>query len=84
MYYKITNNGYIIAIGTGNCGETITEAEYNTILNIVRNRPQAEEGFCYRLKADLTWELVALPPMPTPDEEATAEDYKAALAEVGV
>ncbi|MEI3161699.1 MAG: hypothetical protein V8S57_08125 [Oscillospiraceae bacterium] len=40
-----------------NCGggQKITEAEYNAILAVIRNRPAAE-GKGYRLKTDLTWE----------------------------
>lgn len=83
-YYKIINNGYLIAIGNGSGGTEITAEEYAELLNIIHNKPTAESGYDYRLKADLTWEKYELPPMPEEDEEATTEDYEAALAEVGV
>lgn len=83
-YYKIINNGYIIAVGSGSGGMEITEAEYNNLLAVIRNKPIAPDGYDYRLREDLEWELVELPPMPIEDEEATTEDYEAALAELGV
>ena len=72
-YYKTTNNGYIISIGTGFGGTEITEQEYAEILAVIRNKPTARDGYDYRLKTDLTWELVELPPVepePPTDEEA--------------
>lgn len=77
-YYKMTNNTYITAIGTGPGGTEITEAEYNEILAIIRNRPQAE-GKGYRLKTDLTWEEYDLPPEEIVEEEPTAEEKYEAL-----
>ncbi|MDD5902775.1 MAG: hypothetical protein PUC58_05375 [Oscillospiraceae bacterium] len=67
-YYKQLSDNYILAIGTGNGGEEITEAEYNNIMTIIRNRPQAE-GKGYKLKADLTWEEYDLPPEPEPSDD---------------
>lgn len=84
MFCKLVSNNYIEAIGRGGFGIEITETEYNEILNLILNKPKAESGYDYRLKTDLTWELYELPPMPIEDEEATAEDYEAALTEVGV
>ena len=65
-------------------GKQITEAEYDQILSMLRNRPTAPDGYGYRLTADLVWELYELPPEEETDEEATAEDYEAALGEMGV
>ena len=42
-------------------GKEITEAEYNHILSILRNRPTAPEGHGYRLTENLEWELYELP-----------------------
>lgn len=74
MYFKVTENGYILAIGTRIAGEEITEAEYNAILSRINSAPTAPSGYTYKLRADtLEWELVELPPMPAPeltDEEA--------------
>lgn len=60
-YYKLTDNGYIVLIGE-NCGGTeITEDEYNGIMSVIREKPTAPEGYDYKLKTDLTWELYELP-----------------------
>lgn len=84
-YYKIIVDGYLVAIGSGSGGTEITETEYNNLLDIIRTKPIAESGYDYRLKADLTWELHELPPVPAPeDEDANEADYLAALAELGV
>lgn len=83
-YYKTIGNGNILSIGTGVGGGEITEAEYSELLGIIRNRPTAPDGFDYRLKADLTWELAKLPPVEPEDEEAGPADYEAALQELGV
>ena len=82
-YYKKFENGYLHCLGTGVGGEEITQEEYNNILELIRNRPTAENGYQYLLKTDMAWELVEAPADPD-DEEATDEDYIAALAELGV
>ena len=61
-YLKIVQNGYImslhIVISGGNCGE----AEYNSLLALFGNRPEAPSGYWYLLRADtLEWELVEAP-----------------------
>lgn len=83
-YYKKLKDGYLLAIGTGPGSEEITAEEYENILTIIRSRPTAEAGYGYRLKTDLTWELVELPPVEEIEEEATIEDYAAALRDMGV
>ena len=81
---KIIDNGFIIGVGYG-YGEQITESEFNDILSTVSNRPIAQTGFAYKLKADtLTWELVELPPVDDTDDEATESDYITALQDLGV
>lgn len=65
-------------------GKQITEEEYTDILNMIHNKPTAPDGYGYRLTDDLKWELYELSPEDHEDEEATAEDYQAALAELGV
>lgn len=81
--YKIVSDGYIISIGTGAAGEEITKDEYNAIMSAIKSAPTAPEGYSYRLTESLDWELY---PVETPDisEDATAADYQAALAEMGV
>ena len=62
-YFKIIEDGYIVAVMTGKAGETeITKEEYDEILSLIRTAPKAATGYRYRLKADLTWELAELPP----------------------
>lgn len=72
MYAKIIIDGYVAAISDGG-GEPITETEYNEILSVARSRPTAPDGYEYKLKTDLTWEPVELPPAepePLTDEES--------------
>lgn len=83
-YYKIINSSYLIAVGHGSGGTEITEAEYSNLLEVIHNKPNAPDSYDYRLREDLEWELYELPIIPTEDEEATTEDYEAALTEVGV
>lgn len=64
-------------------GKEITEAEYNRIKAIIDSRPTAPDGYGYRLTENLEWELYEMP-IEEIEEEATAEDYEAALAEMGV
>ena len=82
-FYKQTSNHYIIAIGTGAGGTEITEAEYNAILAVIRNRP-ADEGKGYRLKTDLTWEVYDLPPEPEPSDADELSDAEALNVILGV
>lgn len=55
-YYKNIDNGYILAIGVGGGGTEITEAEYNTIMAVIQQKPKWENDVDYHLKTDLTWE----------------------------
>lgn len=83
-YYKMTSNGFLVSVGTGGkTGEEISETEYNEILSAIHNAPTAPSGYGYRLTTELEWELYKLPPVEE-EEEVTAEDYEAALAEMGV
>ena len=85
-YFKVVNDGYIIAV-CKNCGKIkITESEYNELLSIIHNRPTPPSGYDYKLKANtLEWELVELPePSDDTDDEATESDYITALQDLGV
>lgn len=73
MYYKIINNGYLIAVGTGAGGIEITAEEYENILTVIKERPTAEAGYDYRLKEDLTWELYECPVIDDGDEISDSE-----------
>lgn len=73
-FAQYTASGILLAIGTGQGGTEITEAEYNDIMSIIQARPQAE-GKDYKLKADLTWEEYDLPPAPElSDEDEISND----------
>lgn len=63
MYFKNEKDGYILGCGIGNVCEEITENEYAQIAAAIHNRPTAPDGCDYRLRTDLTWELVDLPPV---------------------
>lgn len=60
-YYKIVENGYIVLVGIDCGGKEITEQEYNTIMQIIHNKPIPESGYDYRLKENLEWELCEMP-----------------------
>lgn len=71
-YYKNIIDGYIVSITTGAGQVEITEAEYDNLLSVIRKAPKPPAGYVYMLRdADLTWELVELPPVP---DEPTIED----------
>lgn len=79
MFYKVAEDGYIKAIGTGSKGEEINEDEYNEIREIIQNRPTASAGYGYRLKESLKWEMYELPKEEEPamselEEKAAAYD----------
>lgn len=84
-YYKIMNGEYIDCVGKGahNSGVEITEVEYKQILQAIAARPAPTVKVGHRLRTDLSYESFDLPEI-TEDEEATIEDYQAALAELGV
>lgn len=74
--YKIVQDGCILNVGEGFNGEEITDSEYEEILSIIQAAPSPPTGFCYRLKADLTWELFETQPEPyEPTDEDKAEAY---------
>lgn len=82
-YYKEIKNGYISAIGTGVGNVEITQDEYAEIMSVIQSKPVAETGYDYRLRTDLTWELVEAP-IVEDDAEATEADYLEALERLGV
>lgn len=81
-YFKQLSDDYILAIGTGPGNTEITETEYNEILSIIQNRPQAE-GKGYKLKVDLTWEEYDLPPELEPSDDDEISDDEALLIITG-
>ena len=76
-YSKIVIDGYIAGLGAQECRSNIdgdiTEAEYNSIMAVIQNRPQAD-GKGYRLKTDLTWEEYDLPPVVLSDDDELSTD----------
>lgn len=68
MPNKVTDSGYILAIGENIGGTEISEDEYSAILSVIRTKPQATETTDYRLRENLTWEEYEKdPPDPDPD-----------------
>lgn len=64
---------------SGKCyrdGVEITGEKYTEILNMIRNKPIAPDGYGYYLTNDLKWELVELP-MPLEDADQDLTDEKA-------
>lgn len=60
MYQINIENGYIVSLVKGVEKGNISENDYNNVLEIIKNKPIANDGFDYRLKEDLTWELYEL------------------------
>ena len=82
MEYKaIIKDGYILGVGQVLNGGNITKEEFDDITNIIHNTPIAPDGFYYRLKENLEWELHK---MPEVEEVATEQDYIDALERLGV
>ena len=73
-HYKVITNGYFSLIGTGTGGVEITVEEYDEIMQIIRNKPIAETGYDYRLKEDLTWELVEVPIVEPAEREISGNE----------
>lgn len=67
--YKITRDGYILAVGEGYDGTEIPREEYDTILAAIQAKPEAAPGYDYLLKEDMSWELTERPEVEAPDEE---------------
>ena len=76
MFYKAIDNGYITAIGTNGGGTEITEAEYNSLLELIQSKPARTESVDYKLTVNLEWEAFEIPAPPEDydltDEEALA------------
>lgn len=86
-YYKVLEDGYILAIGTGSGNVEITAEEYSQIMSVVNAKPTPPIGKDYRLTESFEWEEYDKRSEETDEEQenyATEEDYQAALAEFGV
>ena len=71
-FYKIVSGGFIDGFGTnGSDGvDEITEAEYQHLRAVFAERPTPPEGYDYRLREDLSWELVETEEPELDDSEA--------------
>ena len=76
MWYKIVKDGYITVIGKGSGGTQISEAEYNDIMTVMKTVPTAQNGYAYRLKENLTWELYEVEITDEPDIISDTEALK--------
>lgn len=63
-YYKRISNGYLVDVGfasgyEGNLADSteITEEEYNSLMDIITNVPEAPEGYTYRITSSGEYEL---------------------------
>ena len=75
MFYKYIDDKFIIGVGTGAGSEEISEQEYSTILDKINNRPEAPEGYSYRLTTAMEWELAEIPKIePTTEEIIEIEE----------
>lgn len=64
MFYRVNNeDGYISGVvkGVGFDNSNISYEEYIKIKTIIENPPTAPNGFYYRLKDNLEWELCEMP-----------------------
>jgi len=69
-HFKHLADGYILAISTVYGQTPISKEDYDLILSIIRSKPEDPAGYEYKLKdGTLEWELVELPPEPTPDPD---------------
>lgn len=66
-------DGVIVAVGNGDFsgGVEITKERHAEIINAISSAPTAPDGYGYRLKTDLSWELYELPVV---EEQLTAEE----------
>jgi hypothetical protein len=82
MFYKIIPDGYITIVGTGRGGIQITEEEYERLISHIESKPQAPEGFEYRLREDLSWELFELPMICDNENEISGDELISMIEEV--
>lgn len=74
-YFIVTDGGYIVGIGStrNNVRTPISAEEAEEIRSVLAHKPTPPDGYDYRLKTDLTWELYELPAADE-DPELTAEE----------
>lgn len=75
---KVVIDGHILGIGKTTGSGNISDADYARLTEVLKNKPEAPEGYIYLLHdEDETWELIAVdPPDPDPDvDDAEAFQY---------
>ena len=84
FYRKNIEDGYIFGVTEGVDEENgnIDEAEYLYIIELIKNTPDAPDGFYYRLKENFEWELCEF--HIEENAEATEGDYQKSLESLGV
>lgn len=61
-YLKVIQGKYIMALHIVTDGGNCNEEEYNSLLALFADRPEAPSGYWYLLRADtLEWEMVEAP-----------------------
>ena len=81
-YFKNIEDGYIVSISTGTGAEEIEQEEYDNIMSVIRSRPTPEVGYDYRLRADLTWELIEIEVIPEDEVEISDDEFMNMVEEV--
>ena len=64
MFYAVNKeDGYIhgVVVGVSAENANCTEEEYSKIKGILENAPTAQDGYYYRLRDNLQWELCEMP-----------------------
>ena len=75
-HYKLIEDGYLVGIGVGGGGTEITAGEYAGLAALIADKPAPPEGYDYRLREDLQWQLFLL---PEPEEDEGPLDPARAL-----
>jgi hypothetical protein len=80
--FKNIEGDYIVSISTGTGAEEIKQEEYDNIMSVIRSRPTPEVGYDYRLRADLTWELIEVEIIPEDEVEISDDEFMNMVEEV--
>lgn len=67
-FYKIINNRFITFVGEGKGGIEISAEEYYQIMDMIKSKPAAPQGYDYYLTIDYLWQLVEIPEDETEEE----------------
>ena len=81
-YFKNIEDDYLVSISTGAGAEEITQEEYENIESVIHNRPIPEAGYDYRLRTDLTWELIEVEIIPEDEIEISNQEFMDMIEEV--